>query len=175
MRPIGRMGRMGISLMVVAMLAGWSGCSTLAPGADPVEVRAEQVEGLFADTADLFLKLEYENIDYCRTNLPDVHKAAEFLRQPVTLGTNVWPRDIAMVQSFDATRRAYKSNRTSENKASLIAGLSALEEALRQIQSQVAQLGSHAAVQQKSAALLKLAPRASTPAAPEFNPFTPRN
>ena len=174
---------LALATLAAAILAAagcFSGCSTLAPGADPVEVRAEQMEGVSADTFDLFLHVEYDNVDFCRSNLPAVHAAAEWLRQPVTLGTNVWSRDIAMVQSFDATRRAYKANRTADNKASLTAALAALETALRQVQEHLATLAATPFVQQHSSPAVKAqiaaasAGHASPPApaaAPVFSPI----
>lgn len=131
-----------VVLAVVGAAWLWSGCAALAPGADPIEVRAEQTVSVAASTFDTFLKLEYDEIGLVRSNAPAVHQFAEWLRTPTVVGTNIWPRDIALVQSANAVRQAYKANRSAANQSSLAAALAAVEAALAQAQAQLAALGT---------------------------------
>ncbi len=118
------------------------GCPALQPGADPVEVDAEKTVGVASDTFDTFLKMEYENVDLVRSNAPGVHKFAEYLRQPMAYqGTN-YARDIVIVLQANTVRRAYKLNRSADNKASLTTALAVVSTALKETQDDLTALNA---------------------------------
>jgi hypothetical protein len=118
-------------------LAG-AGCAVLDKNADPIEVRAEQTVAMSEDTIDTFMSLEYDNDALIKEKAPAVHDFANWLAAPMPWPndpTNSGPRGLVIVQSANSVRKAYKANRTPENKASLTAAMAALEETLRQVQS----------------------------------------
>lgn len=119
--------------MLLALLLPFSvvGCAALAPGADPVVVRAEQSIQIAFSTFDTFLKLEHDNSAKVKDKAPEVHQFAEWLREKDASGTS---QGIAMIRSADNFKNAYKSNRTAENKANLITILATLESAVSETQ-----------------------------------------
>jgi len=91
------------ALAVIAAAIFLVGCVSVAPGHDPVVVRAEQTQSLAFEAMDAFFMWEYLN----RGTLPaDVTKFADKLR---TEGKDILLRSYVVV-------RAYKTNRTAENK-----------------------------------------------------------
>jgi len=122
------------NLLLILSLVCAFGCATLAPNADPVEVRAEQSVSVAFDTFDVFLKIELANEALLKTKAPDVVKFAAWLteRQP-----DGQPRGVSIIQSANAARRAYKANRSADNKATLAAALAALETALAETNKQL--------------------------------------
>jgi len=129
------------ALAILALLALGVGCARLQPGADPIEVRAEQSVSVAGDTIDLFVGLDCDNQELLRAKAPGVHKFAEWLRERVpTPGETgpvrtTTPRGLALPAEANLARLTYKKNRTAENRAKLTAALAALDEALRQTQS----------------------------------------
>jgi hypothetical protein len=103
------MKRLCTLLLLFGLLALNPGCTTLAPGADPVVVRAEQVQAISLEAVDTFLRWEYG-----AKPGGDAHKVAERLRQefPRALGT------------LSTLKYAYKTNRTPQGKADLITAIS---------------------------------------------------
>lgn len=101
-----------------------SGCSALRPGADPVVVRAEQATQAALVTFDTFLKIEHEQRAFYRTTMPEAHEFAEHLRKE-------GPKWLATAR---AMTRAYKANRSPDNKAGLATALAFLDAGLRQAQ-----------------------------------------
>ena len=97
-------------------------------------MRAEQSVSVAYSTFDTFLKLELANETLLKAKAPEVVKFAAWLTERMPDGQ---PRGVSIIQSANATRRAYKSNRTSDNKASLIAALAALETALAETNKQL--------------------------------------
>lgn len=134
-----------------------SSCASVAPGADPIEVRAEQTIAVASDTFDELLKLEYQNVELVRSNAPAVHRFCEYMRQPVVLGTNTWPRDIAIIESATTVRKVYKANRNAANRASLISGLATVEASLAEAQKYMTMIGAPPAI--------------AAPATPTFSPL----
>jgi hypothetical protein len=118
-------------LLAMALAISVTGCATLNPGADPVVVRAEQSIKVAFDTFDTFLKMEKSNQARIRDKVPAVHEFAEWLRAP---GPNGSPRGIAIIESANTVKNAYKRNRSPENKANLISALAAVEAAVSQTQ-----------------------------------------
>ena len=112
-----------------------SGCATLAPNADPVEVRAEQTVATAFETMTLFLKLELQHEEALRTKAPRVVAFAKWLTDRQADGT---PRGVAIIKSANEVRRAYKLNRSAENRANLLAALAAVESALAETQKHLA-------------------------------------
>lgn len=113
---------------------GWPfmfvGCTHLDPGADPVVVRAEQVETGASATFELVVKTDNNNRSFWITNAPAFHNFAEWLRSPISIqGTN-HPRGIAMIFQLDADKVAYKSHGGSSN--ALVASTAVLQSALTQ-------------------------------------------
>lgn len=93
------------------------GCSTIAPGNDPVVVRAEQATTSAFDVVDAFLLWEHNH------PVPDnIHAFAEKLRTEA-------PGWFATAR---ALTKAYKANRTPEKKAALGTALAVLETAVRE-------------------------------------------
>ena len=103
-----------IVLFSLAML--FAGCSgfTVAPGADPVVVHAEQSLATSRDILDSFVQYDYSH----RKSIPEnVHTMAEAIRRGAP----------AKYRAAIAILDAYKANRSPENKASLDSYMAALE------------------------------------------------
>jgi hypothetical protein len=110
-------------------------CAPLQPGADPIVVNAERTANLAADTFDVFLKLEYDNRAALQTLSPAIHQYAETLRAKGP----VW------LDSLRALTKAYKFNRTSENKASLQTAISVVTAAMTESSKYIGQINAKAA------------------------------
>lgn len=122
-------------LLICSVLVIGLGCANLKPGADPVIVRAEQVEQVAFATFDTFVHLVAQHEDEVKERVPAAYQFAEWLRAK---GPSGLPRGIALVKSLDTVRKAYKANRTPENKAGVASALAALESALAETQKQIA-------------------------------------
>jgi hypothetical protein len=122
-------------LLIIPVAFLMAGCATIKSGSDPIVVRAEQSEQVAFATFDTFLKIDNANRQFFRTSLPAVHQFAEWLRTPI--GNPPSQRGIAMIESFDKVKVAYKSNRTPDNKANLITALATLEAAIAETQKQL--------------------------------------
>jgi hypothetical protein len=122
------------NMMWCAVLAGalfCAGCSTVAPGSDPVVVRAEQVTLIAADTIDAFLRFERAN----QASLgADVHAVAQSLRHEA-------PRAI---RSARLATKTFKANRSPGNKATMETALAVLNamagQALAALQTESARI-----------------------------------
>ena len=100
-----------VSILIAQLVVG---CAILQPGADPLVVRAEQTQQVSLAVVDQFLRYEYKN----RATLgPKVKQAADEVRK------NFPPASKAL----EAATKAYKNNRTIDNKANLITWLSVVE------------------------------------------------
>lgn len=119
-----------LSLLILAF--SLLGCATLSPTEDPLVVRTEQVERVAFDTFDTYVKLVARYETKVKATAPAAYDFAEWLRAK---GPDGKPRGIAMVKSLDATRRAYKANRSEANRLTLSSSLAALERALSEAQS----------------------------------------
>lgn len=74
-----------LALAIAMMLLLLAGCSLfqrapVAPGEDPVVVRAQQTHRLAFTAIDSFLKVENENRAWISANIPEIHAFAEKLR-----------------------------------------------------------------------------------------------
>lgn len=105
-------------------------CATLLPGNDPVVVNAERTANLASDTFDTFLKIEYDNHTALESVSPEIGKYAESLRvhAPTWLAT------------LRALTKAYKFNRTVENKASLQTAVAVVVAAMQESSNYIGQI-----------------------------------
>lgn len=101
------------------------GCASVAPDNDPVVVRAEQTTALAFETIDAFLDWEHANRTVADA---DVTAAADKLRVEA-------PKWLRAARS---ATKAYKANRTDENKATLVTAIAVLESAMREAQQHLA-------------------------------------
>lgn len=121
-----------LSAITICILCG---CATLNPGVDPIEVRAEQTLSVAFATMDTFLKLAHQQEARLKTVAPQVLKFADWLREPQPDGL---PRGASLVASANRVRQAYKSNRSADNKASLVTALAIVESAVSETNRQLA-------------------------------------
>lgn len=105
-----------------------TGCATVEDGNSVVVVNAERSVKIAAETIDTFLKLEYENQAIYEAISPGIHKFANELRKNA-------PSYITNVRTLT---KAFKANRTEENKANLTTAVAVLEAALREAQTHLA-------------------------------------
>lgn len=112
------------------------GCATLAPGADPLVVRTEQVQSIAGPGIDFVLHFDNADRGFWRTNAPPFHNFCEWLRTPIpyTNGTTL-PRAILMQVNVDDLKQAYKFSKTSGNSNALYTALGTLSAALNQATS----------------------------------------
>jgi hypothetical protein len=103
-------------------------CASITPGNDPVVVNAERITALGADTFDTFLHFEADNSGALKTVSPDIHKFAEALRR----NGQTW------LLTARSLTKAYKLNKTPENKTSLQTALAVISEAVAQANNYVA-------------------------------------
>jgi hypothetical protein len=110
-----------LSLASCALSPALIGCR-LSPAAsvtgDPVAVNSEKTIAIARDTIDAFLKWEKENRSFVS---PDVHAAAQAIRAKAP----------DQFRNARAVLRAYKTNRTPEQKALLDTWLATLSELAR--------------------------------------------
>lgn len=99
-------------------------CATITPGSDPVVVNAERFTAVAADTFDLFVHTEYDNRAYLATVDPHIHTYANFIRVNAK----------SYLQSARTMTKAFKANRSPENKANLTTALAVLTAAIGETQ-----------------------------------------
>jgi hypothetical protein len=102
---------------VLVPVAVTTGCVALK--GDPVIIRAEQSIQMGFATCDAFVRFEYKNNKNGELGA-DVRKAAERIRRYAP----------GWIESANAILRAYKHNKTDENKANLITALAVIETAM---------------------------------------------
>ncbi len=130
-------------LCLLASLSGcFTGCASVQPGADALEVRAEQTVATAFNVFDTFLRLDDANRELAKAKAkaPKVHEFAEWLREAVPDNGQMVPRGLSLIQSANRVRRAYKSSRTPDNHASLQAALAALARAANEANTHLAAL-----------------------------------
>ncbi len=117
-----------------------SGCATLDRGADPLIVRTEQTEKVAFNTFDALVSIDDADRGFWRTNLPALHRFAEWLREPQVVDvTNRLARGLAICKRLDTVKLVYKSNKAQTNATDLATALATTEAALFQAQQFVAQ------------------------------------
>lgn len=108
-----------------------SGCTTLAPGADPLVVRAEQLETTANASFDLVVAVDNANRGFWLTNAPAFHQFAEWLRAKVPVPNNAdQRRGVAMILLVDSAKLTYQANHSQSNL--LIQAVSDLQAAANQ-------------------------------------------
>jgi hypothetical protein len=115
-----------------------AGCSTIAPGADPLIVRTEQTETFATNTFNTFLTLEWENQAFVLANAPYIHTFAESLRQPVMDGNKPIRQCYYWVLLLDRAKVAYQAGTGSSNQ--VLNALSAVETPLATTEGDIAVL-----------------------------------
>jgi hypothetical protein len=118
--PLCALGVLIITLIFV-------GCASLQPGADPLVVRVEQGETVAKASFDLVVNVDDSQRAFWITNAPAFHNFVEWLRAPVPLGTNAYPRGIAMIFQVDSAKVAYEADKSSSN--ALLTAFAALTQA----------------------------------------------
>lgn len=103
--------------LICGITLGWImlGCAHLQSGADPLVVRAEQVETAGKATVDLLFNLDNADRGFWRTNAPAFHSFVENLRKPVQTSAGTTAKGYAVLISLDDVKRDYKASRTSSN------------------------------------------------------------
>jgi hypothetical protein len=121
------MKRLLLPLPILFLLVS---CHTVAPGSDPVVVDAEKTTSIAVESLDTFFKLEASNHALVKEKLPQVAKWTNYART----NSPKW------IQTARDTTKAYKTNRTDQNKASLQTALAVLTEAINQVKTYTAQV-----------------------------------
>ena len=101
------------------------GCAGIDKNADPVVVNAERVASMSADTVDAFLHWEYNNRNIAPKEVRDV-------------ATDLRIYAPHAIISLRTLTKAYKANRTPENKASLITAQAVVSELANEAQKWLA-------------------------------------
>lgn len=91
------------------------GCARLQPGADPIIVRAEQVEKSAKASFDLVLHIDGSRREWFKTNAPAFHEFCEWLRVKQDVNGHKYPRSTALIKNVDNVKVAYKQGRASSN------------------------------------------------------------
>jgi len=121
--------KLSIPILALFLL---SGCGAMPVGSDPVVVDAEKATTIFLETTNTFLKLEYDNQALVKSKLPQVHAFANTLR----VNAPKW------IQTARDLTKAYKQNRTPENKASLQTALAVLNQALNSANTYIGKINN---------------------------------
>lgn len=106
-------------LFLVAGLVALIGCAVLQPGADPFVVRVEQSQSAAMASFDFVLHLDHANRSFWKTNAPEFHQFAEWLRTPQMYGTNPVSRCVAIQLNVDDLKLAYKQAKTAGSSNAL--------------------------------------------------------
>lgn len=117
-------------LFIAALGLTLLGCAALAPGADPLVVRAEQLESGANATFETFLTIDWQNHVFLATNAPAAHNFAQYLREPVMVNGTNYPRDIVFILSLNAVKQSYKAGKTGSND--MVLAITTLQSALNQ-------------------------------------------
>jgi hypothetical protein len=140
-----------------AVAGCFNGCAPLQPGADPLVVRAEQLQTTAAASFDAVLGTEGANFGFWRTNAPGFFQFCESLKQPVVYDspefgpTNV-QRFIAAQLELDDAKTAYKADATGSSSNRLAGAADALQVLLQDASGWLAQTTTKAAPAASAAA-----------------------
>jgi hypothetical protein len=116
---------------MVFMVVGCSGCATLAPGADPVVVRAEQTLSASLDVTTALLTLEKDHPATFDAAIPGAHKVAEDLRVKFPPAYHEGERLL----------ETYKANKSIDNKVTLTTALAVVTQLTESAQKLLAAYG----------------------------------
>jgi len=100
-----------------------TGCAILAPHQDALVVRGEQSTQVALEAFDTFLLWEKSNREVLRVKAPGIKVAADRIR----VGGPQW------LKTARTLTKAYKSNRTPENRANLETSLAVLQVTLTEV------------------------------------------
>jgi len=106
-------------LLVCTLCVLCGSCASVSPGNDPLVVNAERTAKLAFNTVDAFLEWEYINRSLIGQDVTDT---ADSLRE-------FFPENYATLRNLT---KAYKLNRTAENRASLTTALRVVQTALNE-------------------------------------------
>jgi hypothetical protein len=98
-----------LSTLAIPIAGTVTGCASVDEGSDPIVVNAERVAQASFEIMDAFVLYEHNNREMLRGVSPEIEKAANSIR---TDGR-------AAIDQLRAATKAYKLNRTAENKASV--------------------------------------------------------
>lgn len=117
-------------LFLVLMFA-LAGCATLQPGADPIVVRAEQLQTTAEGAFDLVLSVDHADRGFWKTNAPAFHSFAEYLRVSVAAegipGRAEMPRYIAAQFALDNAKLAYKAAKGASSSNALFSAIISMD------------------------------------------------
>jgi len=105
-------GVAALSLLPLGLLM--SGCSTVTPGSQSAEVRAEQTLSVSLAALDSFVAFEYRR----RADVPPLVR---------DIATRVRLNAPKALDSANALRLAYKGSRTAQNEANLLTALNVVD------------------------------------------------
>lgn len=108
--------------MLAALFLCAAGCKTIT--GDPVVVRAEQAQKVLVYTLDTLLKFEYDNRAYLWSINPQLKKFCDTCRDS----------EVMWIHGIDNATEAYKSNKSTENKATLVTWLAVIEQVVSDAQ-----------------------------------------
>lgn len=109
------------------------GCTPLQPGADPLVVKAEQLETTADASFQLVVSVDNADRGFWRTNAAAFHNFAEWLRAPVPLNGNPGePRGLGMILLVDSAKLTYQADKSQSNI--LVSAISTLSLAAAQAQ-----------------------------------------
>lgn len=106
-----------LPLASIALVGCTGGCASIGEGQDPVVVNAERVAAASFEIMDTFNQMEFNNRDELRKLSPEIEKAANHVRV----------EGKAALESLRAATKAYKTNRTPENKANVATWIATVE------------------------------------------------
>lgn len=122
-------GMVVLAVVMLGVLMVLPGCASVAPGHDPVVVRAEQVRDVAVTTFDVLLELEYQNSEALWKVSPEIKRTCDYIRK----NERLW------INGLTSMINAYKKNRTPEGKANLTTALATLESGLQLAQKILSQ------------------------------------
>jgi hypothetical protein len=109
-----------IAALAVMVLAG---CAVIQPGHDPLVVNAERTTQVALDAFDAYLLWEYEN-RVTLSVVPEIRQSADRIRA----GGQQW------LQTAREMTKAYKHNRSDDNKLNLQTSIAVLRTAIKEVE-----------------------------------------
>lgn len=122
------------NLIPIVALLLMAGCAGLLPGNDPVVVNAERTTQLALDTFNVIEKLEFDT--YAALKQTDAATAIK-VRTFVNILRAKSPQWLASARTLT---KAYKENRTAENKANLDTAIAVLTSATSTANNYIAEI-----------------------------------
>ena len=116
-------------LLLIPIIALFTGCVTLDPGADPVAVNAEKTTQVAYDVFNTFVHLEYDH----KSDFAQIGKGPHQIANQIRLHGRDW------LKTARALTNTYEANRTPENKANLLTSIAVIQSAMTEAQKYIAQ------------------------------------